>query len=99
MLNNLIFRKRNKNGYRTEIVINGITTQDSTQIAEALSSYFSSVGSNLVSQIPHSNTSPFLYIGERMQSSFFASPSTAKEVELVISKLNCHSGNFNAIHH
>ena len=46
LLNDLTFRKRNKNGSPTEIEINGITTQDSTQIAEAFSSYFSSVGSN-----------------------------------------------------
>ena len=36
---------------------------------------------------------------ERMHSSFFEYPSTAKEVELVICKLNCRSCNSNAIPH
>ena len=85
LLNDLTFRKRNKNRSPTEIEINGITTQDSTEISEAFSSYFSSVGSNLESQISHSNTSLLLYLRERVQFFFFASPSTAKEVELVIS--------------
>ena len=55
LLNELTFRKRNKNGSPSEIEINGKTTQDSTQIAEAFFSYFSSVGRNLESQIPHIN--------------------------------------------
>ena len=93
LLNDLTLRKRNKTRSPTEIEINGITTQNSTQIAEAFSPYFSSVGSNLESQIPHSNTTLLSYMGERVQSSFFASPSTAKEVEIIISELNCRSGH------
>ena len=98
-INELTFRKRNKNGSPTEIEVNGITTQDLTQIAEAFSSYFSSLGSNLGSQIAYSNTSPLSYMSERMQSSFFEVPSTDKAVQLVINKLNCRSGYSNAIPH
>ena len=48
----------------------------------------------------HSKTSITTIIYERKgQSSFFASTSTAKNVELVISKLNCNSGHSDAIPH
>ena len=68
--------------------INEIITQDSRQIAEALSPDFRSVGGDLETKINFTNTSPLSYEEKRPQTAVFSFLLTAKEVKLVIRNLN-----------
>ena len=88
---------RRKSGKRAQcpqnIVINNKTITDPKTIAEAFNEYFASVGSKLAQTIPHVNKSYIAYLTRPQCTSFYINPTTTKEIEEEISKLNTNKAS------
>ena len=67
---------------------NNKTITDPKTIAEALNEHFASVGSTLAQAIPHVDKSYIAYLTRPQCTRFYINPTTTKEIEEEISKLN-----------
>jgi len=95
-INSLTGRKKKKCDIR-EIEVDEQTISDPKIVANKFNTYFSSVASDLDSQIPASDMSPLNFLGDPNTNSMFASPSIAQEVITVICKLKNSSFNHKTI--
>ena len=59
---------------------NGSTVSDPSAIAEVFNNNFSNVASNFDCNIPHSNISPFNFLGAPVGNSFFCDPPDREEI-------------------
>ena len=99
LLNTITSRGMSNKQSPDEVLVGGDKIDNPREIADAFCEYFSKVGENLEANIPTVSTSPLYCMGESNGNSFFAAPTSPREVEAVIRKLNCHSGHSNAIPH
>ena len=62
---------------------NGSSISDTSVIAEVFNNYFWNIASNIDSDIPHWNISPFYFLGAPVENSFFCSPSDSEEIVII----------------
>ena len=67
---------------------NGNITSDPAVIANIFNKFFVDVSHNVTKSIPRSQKSPMCFIGERINKSFFISPSIPFEISDIINLLN-----------
>lgn len=70
-----------------EMTINGQSTSDQIEICNAFNTYFVSIGENIINSVPKTNVNFHSYLPPPIQDSFFISPTTPAEVELVSKQL------------
>jgi hypothetical protein len=90
---NSIIRPDSQHLLLTEIVHDGRVINKPSEIASIFNNYFSTVASELDSNIPPSIISPLTFMNPPNQASFFAFPSTADEVTGIITSFpskGCH---------
>ena len=66
---------------------NGVIKSDPAVFANIFNKYFVTVSCDITKNIPRSNKSPINFMGDRVQNSFFATPSFPVEISDVISLL------------
>jgi len=94
-INSLIGRKVKKKSVNL-LELDGRQVTDPLQMANMFRDYFAGVAGQLDNAIPPSNVSPLHYMGEPSENSMFADPTTAFEVQQIISKLpNKQCGLYN----
>lgn len=71
-----------------KIEIDGLMLNDKQNIANAFNDYFTSIGPDLASKVPESNTSFDKFMNSRLKNSFVLFPVTAGEIECEIQNLN-----------
>ena len=70
-----------------KIVLNDNDITDSSIIANAFNNYFANVGKNLANAIPKVHKSPFDFLTDPSNNSFYISPPAENEIQDQISKL------------
>jgi len=80
-----------------EIEVEGRSITDSQDIAEEFNSYFRDVAVNLERDIPRNDGSPLMWMGNRIQNSLFAGPSTDSETALIINRLKNRSYGLHSV--
>ena len=78
LINGLMSRNSGRHSVKT-IVVDGLETQDESQIANYFNEYFSNVAVNLESEIPSHCRSPSDYVTSNVPNSFFISPISQSE--------------------
>ena len=61
---------------------------ESKSIANAFNKFFANIGNNMAKSVPSANTSPHSYMPTRQNKIFYFFPTSSKEIEEEISKLN-----------
>jgi hypothetical protein len=87
-IKDLVRTKSQKYRAPTNINDNGLELNDPKSIANAFNNFFSTIGSNLASKVPYVQKSPTEYMISSSSDNFFLFPTTAGEIENVISKSN-----------
>ena len=73
--------KKSKQFYNIfQLVENGETVQNSKEIAKIFNNYFVNIAGKIDSEIPRTRTSPLDYLGDKLEKSFFLSPTNSVEV-------------------
>ena len=71
----------------SQLVHNGEVVQDPKDIAKIFNNYFVNIASKIDSEIPRTRKSPLDYLGNKLESSFFLSPTDSTEIECIITQL------------
>lgn len=89
----------NKEKYDSNISLNieGSRSSNPDQIVNAFNQYFTSIADNIANDIPVSNVSPLVYMGDRIADSFFALPATESEVSKLIASFPNKYCNINCV--
>ena len=69
------------------MVQNGEIAQNSKEIAKIFNNYFVNIAGKIDSEIPRTRKSPLDYLGDKLEKSFFISPTNSAEVEGIIAQL------------
>lgn len=72
----------------SKITSNNHIKTDPKAIASAFNNYFANIGTRLAERIPKVNIDPLAFLDPPQQNSFYLIPTTAKEIEEEIMKLN-----------
>lgn len=94
---NLILNKNNKSSYPSKIVHDDIEITNCQDISNVFSNYFSSVATDLDSNIPLSNIDPLDFLTEALDTSFFVRPASVAEVSNIIKSLPNKAGALNVV--
>ena len=70
-----------------QLVQNGEIVQNSKEIANIFNNYFVNIAGKIDSEIPRTRKSPLDYLGDKLEKSFFISPTNSAEVEGIIVQL------------
>jgi len=89
--------KRRKRVVPDRIVSGSDEVTDPTEIANSFNEYFANVAIDLESKIPHTNTSPLDYMGDRTQTSFFVAPVSHNDVNSIIAQLKNKSTGLQSV--
>jgi len=95
-LNSLV-NKKSKNRAPTEMLGTSGMVSQSSEIANCLNDYFTSVAAKLDSKIRDVNVSPLDGMGDRVLTSFFVRPVEFCDVACVIGKLKLKSSHLNSL--
>ena len=71
----------------SQLVQNCETVQNPKDIATILNKYFVNIAGKIDAEIPRTRKSPLDYLGRKIDSSFFLSPTDSAEIENIISQL------------
>ena len=71
----------------SQLVQNGETVQNPKDIATILNKYFVNIAGKIDAEIPRTRKSPLDYLGRKIDSSFFLSPTESAEIENIVSQL------------
>ena len=89
----IITTKSKKCQTPNNIVKNNKSLTNPKDIANAFNDYFAVIGSNLPSTFPPATKSFTEYLTEPQRTSFFINPTTPKEIEEEINKLNSNKAS------
>ena len=89
----IITTKSKKCQTSNNIVINNKSLTNSKDIANPFNDYFAAICSNLTSTIPPASKSLTEYLTEPQSTRFFINPTTPKEIEEEINKLNSNKAS------
>ena len=89
--------KRNKHGGVKEVVVDGSVCSLDVDIANSFNKYFSSVGTNLDSQLPASNSHFSDFMCPISSHSFFIKPTSPDEISEIILSLKRKNSELNEI--
>ena len=92
-----LFGRNGKNGSINEVLLNGTTLNSDLDISNAFNDYFSSVGSNLDSNLAHSNKHFSDFMNSVSPFSFFIQPTTPEEISEIILALKRKNSNLHEI--
>ena len=71
----------------SQLVQNSEIVQNSKEIANIFDNYFVNITGKIDSEIPRTRKSPLDYLGDKLEKSFFISPTNSGEVESIIAQL------------
>ena len=71
----------------SQLVRNGEIVQNPKDIATILNTYFVNIAGKIDAEIPRTRKSPLDYLGRKIDSAFFLSPTDSAEIETIISQL------------
>ena len=71
----------------SQIVNNGEIAQNPKEIAQISNNYFVNISGKVDSEIPRTKKNPLDYLGKKLDTSFFLSPTDSSEIECIISQL------------
>ena len=95
---NSVFHRKKSGSDRIVLRDNdGGEINDPTEVSNMFGNYFSNVAPNLDRSIPLSRADPMSYLPPRVNSSFFAFPTTPTEVQKIITSLPNKSCNVNTV--
>ena len=87
IINNVLGRKET-NSAASMFTVDGSLTSDPEDIVNGFNNFFASVGEALADKIPHSHDNdPLTYIHDRVEASFFLSPTDPDEVASILRSL------------
>ncbi len=88
VLNDITGRKKQKDSYSDEFVINNFRSRDSQLISDSFFKYFTGVGEQFASKIPPPVRTFKNFMGEkRYNQSLFLTPTDQNEVDLIITSM------------
>ena len=89
----IITTKSKKCQTPNNIIKNNKSLTNPKDIANAFNNYFAAIGSNFPSTFPPATKSFTEYLTEPQRTSFFINPTTPKEIEEEINKLNSNKAS------
>jgi len=84
---NGLIRSKLKKSPPVQLMNNGALVTEPGDVANRFNAYFSGVALELDNRIPHTGTSPLLYMGDRIDNSLFIAPVTHLDVADIIRQL------------
>ena len=78
----IIINIKSKQFYNiSQLVQNDEIVQNSKEITNIFNNYFVNIAGKIDSEIPRTRKSPLDYLGEKLEKSFFISPTNSAKVE------------------
>jgi hypothetical protein len=96
LVNNILSRNYSKKSVKS-LLINGVSVTDEMVIANEFNTYFSTIATEISSQLPHSNISPLASVRADMPSSFFLNAVTPGEISNIIFNLKKSSSDLHSL--